>query len=199
MTKWRWAFLIGNLFLILGLFFLTRPRPVEFHRQVTTDLPVYGTVSGFTLVERSGRAFQDKDLKGKIWVADFIFTRCQGQCPIMSQAMSRLRPRLKDIAFVSFSVDPTFDTAEVLSRYADSYHADPENWFFLTGDPGTLNRIASSFHMNKIDEPAFHSLNFVLIDREGKIRGYYDSSAEENLRQLERDAKILLRQNKDIR
>jgi len=192
MSKWRWGFLIGNLFLILILFFLVRPRPFEFHRQVTTDLPVYGTVPGFALVERGGRTFQDKDLKGKVWIADFIFTRCQGQCPIMSQEMSRLVPRLKDITFVSFSVDPEFDTADVLSRYADSYHADPKTWFFLTGDRRTLNQIASSFHMNEIGEPAFHSLNFVLIDRRGRIRGYYDSSAEENLRQLERDARRLL-------
>lgn len=117
----------------------------------------------------------------------------------MIQQMSRLHLRLKDIAFVSFSVDPEFDTAEVLSRYADSYQADPKRWYFLTGDTGTLNQISSSFHMNEIGEPAFHSLNFVLIDQEGRIRGYYDSSAEENLRQLERDARILLRQKKDIR
>ncbi len=192
MTKWRWAFLIGNLFLILGLFFLVRHRPVEFHRQVTTDLPVYGTMPGFALVERSGRTFQDKDLKGKVWIADFIFTRCQGQCPIMSQEMSRLVLHLKGITFVSFSVDPEFDTADVLSRYADSYRADPATWFFLTGNTKTLNQIAASFHMNEIGEPAFHSLNFVLIDRRGRIRGYYDSSAEENLSQLERDAKRLL-------
>jgi len=194
MTKWRWGFLGVNLILILSLFFLIRHRPFEFHRQVTTDLPVYGTVPGFALVERSGRTFQDKDLKGKVWIADFIFTRCQGQCPIMSQAMSRLRPRLENIAFVSFSVDPEFDTADVLSRYADSYHADPTTWFFLTGDTKTLNRVTSSFHMNEIGEPAFHSLNFVLIDRQGQIRGYYDSSLKENLRQLERDAKSLLKQ-----
>ena len=192
MTKWRWAFLIGNLVLILGLFFLARPRPIEFHRQATTDLPVYGTVPAFTLVERSGRTLQDKDLKGKVWIADFIFTRCQGQCPIMSQAMSRLVPRLKEVTFVSFSVDPTFDTADILSRYADSYHADPNTWFFLTGDTKTLNQITASFHMNEIGEPAFHSLNFVLVDQRGRIRGYYDSSAEENLSQLERDVKRLL-------
>src|SRR3989338_773854 len=148
MAKWRWGFLILNLFLILSIFFLVRQRPFEFHRQAAKDLPGYGTVPAFTLVERSGRLFQGKDLKGKVWIADFIFTRCQGQCPIMSQQMSRLHPRLKDITFVSFSVDPEFDTAEVLSRYADSYRADPKRWYFLTCDTGTLNQISSSFHMN---------------------------------------------------
>lgn len=189
--RWRWGFLGLNLCLVLALFFLVQRRPFEIHKQVQEGLLIYATVPDFTLVERSGKAFSGEELKGKVLVADFIFTRCQGQCPIMTQQMSRLHERLKGVQFVSFSVDPEFDSPEVLSRYAESYHADEKRWLFLTGDRGTLDKIAVSFHMNKTDEPAFHSLNFVLIDRQGRVRGYYDSSNEEALRKLERDARRL--------
>ena len=94
----------------------------------------------FRFTERSGDPFGSDELRGKIWIADFVFTSCAGPCPIMSRRMSDLQSdltELEDVKFVSFSVDPERDTPEVLRQYADSYGAGP-NWYFLTGDRTAL-------------------------------------------------------------
>ena len=192
--KLRWFILTLNLFFLVCLFLLIRYKLGEYPSQGSKPLPVYGRAPAFSLTERSGRQISESDLTGNVWIADFIFTRCAGQCPIMSQQMSRLHKKLKEAHFVSFSVDPEFDSPGVLAHYANSYHADPHRWLFLTGDKAMLNHLTAGFHMNKIDEPAFHNVSFILIDKKGQVRGFYDAQNEELTRKLEHDAKYLLKQ-----
>ena len=95
------------------------------------------------------------------------------------------------LRFVSFTIDPQRDTPEVLSQYADRYGAEKDRWFFLTGPQEEMNRILGGFFLSPVNEPAMHSIRFILVDQEGKMRGYYDSSDPQAVKQLVRDAEIL--------
>lgn len=156
-------------------------------------LPRLGTLPAFQLVERSGRPLTSASLRSKVWVADFIFTTCGGACPAMTARMARLRREVPDeVAFVSFTVDPAHDTPEVLARYAANFEAD-DRWLFVTGPPKDLYALSTEgFKLAALevppeerregdDGPFLHSSKFVLVDRAGHIRGYYDSTDEDEM------------------
>ena len=149
----------------------------------SNKLPVYGAVPDFHLVSQSGVPFERKSLDGKIWIADFIFTHCLTSCPRMSSQMSRVQAAIleyPDVRLVSFSVDPQRDTPQALSEYAGRYHAEPGRWFFLTGDQKTLDALdRRAFMLGNVDGSLEHSTRFVLIDRQGKIRGYYGAAQDD--------------------
>jgi protein SCO1/2 len=184
-------------------------------------LPVLGQVGDFTLIERDGRTVAAHDLAGRVWVADFIFTRCGSSCPRMTARMAQLAADLAgrpEVCFVSFTVDPVHDSPAVLASYAESYTADPKRWLFLTGSKETIYRLArGSFRLgveevtaleasaappsgsaplaeHAADEPFIHSTRFVLVDPQGRIRGYYDSTEETKVRKLRADVETLLRE-----
>lgn len=162
--------------------------------------PAYGKVPDFKLTERSTRQVTRQDLAGQVWVADFIFTHCAGICPTMSANMQKLQERLpKEVRLVSFSVDPTNDTPEVLTEYAKRYNADPDRWLFLTGDPETIQKLSIGGFKLALDsssgteaEPITHSSRFALVDQDGHIRGYYGTEDVGALDRLVADVKNLL-------
>ena len=97
-------------------------------------IPVMGDVGAFQLTDQTASEFNSKQLQGKVWIANFIFTSCAGPCPTMSAIMRRFTEQLssvEDVQFVSFSVDPERDTPDKLSEYGARYHADPKKWIFL--------------------------------------------------------------------
>jgi len=164
------------------------------HRQ----LPVLGEIPRFQLTAQDGQAFDSSSLAGKIWVADFIFTTCPGPCPMMSSHMRRVQTEtagLNDVRLLSFTVDPAHDTPEVLAAYSKHFLAQPDRWFFLTGEQKKLNDLGlNAFHLNAVDGSLDHSTRFALIDRSSHIRGYYGFSDDDfpqrlltDLRQLERE------------
>jgi len=167
-----------------------------------SELPRLFALPEFTLVERSGRPATLAALRGRPWIADFIFTRCAGVCPAMTARMAALRTRLAGapVRFVSFSVDPGNDTPEVLARYAATAGASAD-WWFVTGPMRDLHALSTEgFKLaamenapgaSTADGPFLHSSKFVLVDGEGWIRGYYDSEDEAALRALEADARRL--------
>ncbi|MBI3265592.1 MAG: SCO family protein [Chlamydiae bacterium] len=180
-------------------------------QSVSPPLPIYGTLPDVELTERNGKTFLLSDLNGKIWIANFIFTHCGGQCPLMSSEMKRMRGELSpsdDLRWVSFTVDPQRDTPEVLSSYAQGLGAG-DDWLFLTGDQDKIFNLArKGFYLGVEEggtkvEPIMHSNRFVLVDRQGHIRGSYsvlgdfsgsgsvDLSA---LAQLKKDVMNLLRE-----
>jgi protein SCO1/2 len=162
-------------------------------------LPVLGTVPPFVLTERSGEPLRADDLIGRVWVADFVFTRCPDVCPALTARMARLQDAAgvpDPIRLVSFSVDPEHDTPEVLRTYAARAGAGSE-WLFVTGP---RDRIAAllrdGFRVAFADDgppaaPITHSDRFVLVDRQLRIRGYYHGSDPEDLRRLARHAAAL--------
>jgi len=167
----------------------------------------FGTVPDFSLVERSKRTINLHDLRGKIWIANFIFTTCTETCPTQSAALAGLQSDLDlkgKIKLVSITVDPKRDTPEVLSQYASRYGAQPDQWFFLTGKQEDIYRLAQQgFRLgaaqvpNSSNNPAYiHSSRLVLVDGEAKIRGYYESNDPQALHKLTHDIKLILGQNK---
>src|SRR5262245_17276951 len=161
-------------------------------------LPVLAQLPDFSLLERNGGKIGLSDLKGKVWIADFIFTRCPGPCPRMSARMASLQRDLageEDLRLISISVDPEFDTQEVLAKYAAQYQAEAGRWLFLTGERAAIHALAKSgFLVGGVDDVTLHTTRFILIDRQGRVRGYYSSSDEEELRKLTNQARALLRE-----
>jgi len=197
-----------SLGIVLGTFFWLKlaPRPglMGWDAKPLEGLQRYGSVPQFSLVERSGKATTLADLRGSIWIADFIYTTCQDTCPMQTAEMAQLQEEWKDrggLKLVSFSVDPEKDTTEVLSRYANRYKADAQRWLFLTGAKEEISRlvqegfrlsaVALSSDSNK-DSVIMHSPRFVLIDKHGEIRGYYDSRDPQAMQRLKKDAASLM-------
>ena len=167
------------------------------------SLPVYGHVPDFLLVDHQARPISRASLAGSVWIADFIFTRCAGQCPLLSMEMAKLERTLRGmpgVRFVSFSVDPAYDTPERLAAYAAHYGADTDRWRFVTGEPAAVTSlIQQGFHLalgtsESAKEPITHSVRLVLIDRRGSIRGYYDATDPRAMAALHDDARRLVRQ-----
>jgi len=169
--------------------------------------PVLGAVPPFSLVERSGRPVSRADLAGSPWIADFIFTRCSGTCPALSARMGELRRKLRDqhlqARLVSFSVDPSHDTPEVLREYATRFAPDDgDDWWFVTGDREALYQlVGEGFRLSVAEaspgagespgELITHSDRFVLVDGEGRIRGYYHGVDADAVPALLRDLDAL--------
>lgn len=198
------------MFMLIGLVALTVAtgiwtilRGMESERPAGQQLAVYGRVPDAQLIERSGKKIGLGDLKGTVWVADFIFTRCAGTCQVMSRKMANLQESLQkagNVKLVSISVDPDFDTPEQLSSFANLYRADADRWLFLTGGEKQIQRLATeAFKLPMMDgtdpaEPIIHSTRFVLIDADGNIRGYYDAMESEATQRLISDVGVLLRE-----
>ena len=165
----------------------------------TPPIPVYGRVPEFQLVSQTGAPFDRTALNGKIWVADFIYTHCPGPCPRLSAQMRRVQAavtELPDVRLVSFSVDPERDTPTVLAEYATRYHAQTGRWFFLTGDRKTLDALdRRAFMLGNVDGKLEHSTRFVLVDRQGRIRGYYGTDQDDPTARLIVDIRRLAREN----
>jgi len=154
----------------------------------------------FSLTDQADKTVTLSDLKGRVWVADFIFTNCAGTCPMMTDKMRRLQDGLPaEIRLVSFTVDPARDTPKALAAYAAERGATRDRWLFLTGDKQSLYDLCMNGFKLPIDdstgtvtEPITHSTRFVLIDKQGDVRGYYSGMEDEDLKRLSADAKKLL-------
>jgi protein SCO1/2 len=165
----------------------------------------YGEVADFSLTERGDQTVKLSDLRGQVWVAAFIFTRCAGPCAQVSATMAHLQQDLAErpgVKLVSFTVDPLYDNQKVLREYATRFHADPERWLFLTGPRDDLyGLIAKSFHLGvqantgpeaKPGSEVEHSTRLVLVDAQGHMRGYYDGTNPNDLPRLEQHIDQLL-------
>lgn len=167
-------------------------------------LPAYGQIPDFRLTDQQGRSISRQTLAGRVWVADFIFTRCAGQCPMMTTQMARLGRTLDGstpVTLVSISVDPAWDTPEVLARHAAQVGTAKIPWVFLTGEPEQIARLCrDGFKLafgeadGTAEEPITHSTRLVLVDRRGKVRGYYDAADAQAMSRLQRDVRVLLKE-----
>jgi len=160
-----------------------------------SKLPSFGVVDDFQLTDQSGASFDSRTLSGRVWIADFIFTNCAGPCPRMTTEMRRVQGELaavKDARLVSFTVDPDRDSPSVMAEYAKRYHAEPERWIFLTGPKATLHHITRDvFKLGDVSGALEHSTRFALVDKKGRIRGFYASADSEAMNKLVADAKAL--------
>jgi protein SCO1/2 len=168
-------------------------------------LPASGTIGAFSLTDQAGKPFTQEDLKGKVWVGAFMFTRCPTVCPRMMRIMKKLQDRAKSegvpLHFVSFSVDPENDTPPVLLKFAQKYAVDLASWSFLTGNYDEVKRTSvESFKMalegsanaDASDFGILHGSHLVLVDKNLRIRGFYPTKNEDNLQKLLVDAESLV-------
>lgn len=154
----------------------------------------------FSLTDQEGRAITDRDLRGHVWVSDFIFTQCAGSCPVMTAKMASLQKAIDDprVKLVSFSVDPDHDTPAALKAYGVKFGADFARWSFLSSpgrqaiwDVAKGMKIAAG--QADTQDQLLHSDRFILTDPSGHVRGIYDSSDDSALKRLAADAVKLSR------
>lgn len=155
----------------------------------------FGVVPRFQLTSPDGRTFDSDSLRGKVWVADFFFASCGSICPMMSSHMHHIQESVKDVAsaqLVSFTIDPWNDTPAALAAYAKEYKADPVRWHLLTGPPATLQKLDKDvFKLGNVDGSLQHSPRFVLVDGNGHIRGYYDTTEQGSIPKIIADLRAL--------
>lgn len=175
---------------------VTFPVARSVTRQLPPPPPIYATVPDFELVNQSGETFTPQQLRGRVWVANFIFTSCAEVCPRLSTRMRELQERTVNMAgavhLVSFSVDPVRDTPEKLHDYAETYSARQDVWSFVTGPIDVMKTtVVDGFKIamerEEVEDTGFfdivHGEHFVLVDQLGQIRGYYRAD-DEGLQQL---------------
>jgi protein SCO1/2 len=196
----RWpGILLGAALGILiagGAFFAFGPK-------APPPLPSYGDLPAFRLTDQEARPFGLAELRGQVWVAGFIFTRCETVCPVIVAKMREVKTKTSDLGpalrLVSFSVDPKFDTPAVLRTYAKQRGADDPRWIFLTGDyqvmrETVVNGVKIVMEQSEDGDPdgIFHGSHLVLVDGVGRIRGYYDTSDADVVERVARDARALV-------
>ena len=157
-------------------------------------------IADFELIDQDGALFDQTALEGKYYVSDFFFTTCPTICPDMSAQLQRVQEAYgqeKDFMIVSHTVNPEVDSAETLKAYADLYEANPDQWVFLTGDKRVIYDLARKSYFAATTEgdggvnDFIHTENFILVDKEKRIRGFYDGTSKESVDQLITDIEIL--------
>jgi len=163
----------------------------------TSNLPDYGRVPEFAMSDSKGQRFRGSELAGKVWVADFIYTNCPAECPLMTSRMHAIQKKVRDdadVELVSISVDPLRDTPQALDSFAKRFGGPTDRWVFLTGSPDTVHLLAyTTFHVGDVIDKIEHSTKFILVDKRGDIRGYYSSFDQDGIPQLLKDVAALRR------
>ncbi len=203
LTTALWALMVLVMVSVIGAGLWKRDERSDLGGQapLQTAPPVAGTelsfaVPSFSLTDQNGQGVTEQSLRGKPWVAAFIFTQCAGPCPMMSAKMAELQKRVPDAALklVSFTVDPARDTPAVLKQYAQTLNADESRWLFLTGTEDAMMQIARGMQIAAqpatADAPILHSTKFLLVDAAGIVRGAY-SSDDAGFNKLATDAAAL--------
>ena len=197
------------------LYFLVKPKdelpvynPVDVNPRLVDDSVKHISrnhrISDFDLINQNGRAVTKEDFEGKIYVADFFFTRCQTICPIMAVNMRDLQEEFRndpDLKFLSHSVTPVMDSVPVLRAYADKNEAIDGKWEITTGDKKHIYELARKSYFAVLDEgdggdqDFIHTEQFILVDQKGQIRGFYDGTEKEEMQRIIDDISILKKEN----
>jgi len=181
----------GLLFSLLGLMYLL--SLMEYGRARQKALPVIDEVADFTLTNQEGNVTTLADLSNHVWIADIIFTRCAGNCPIMSTQMKSLQdalPSTGQAKLVTLTTDPDYDKPSILKRYGEHYGADFQRWTFLTGEKGELACLATgSLKLGSTPVPPpdrtnsvdlfVHSTIFVVVDKQARLRGSFQTEGQD--------------------
>lgn len=197
-SPYRWAIRLGALLLAVTLWIRYTEQPRVHTAPRSKELTKINDIPPFSLTERSGRNITNQDLRGKIWVADFVYTTCPGPCPLITQSMAKLQTAVANdprVQLVSFTVDPTDDTPAVLGNYADKFGASKDRWWFLTGPEKPLySLIQNGFYQvvqdnrgQALEKDQFvvtHSTNLAVVDGNGVLRGSFDALSPEGRQQV---------------
>ena len=155
----------------------------------------------FSFINQDGQRMGRSQMQGKITIVNFFFTSCPSICPVMSKEMERVNDHFRDdplVQIMSISLDPTYDTPQILKAYSEKHHAIPGKWNFLSGPKEETFQLARcgfilpALDGNGVPDDFVHSDKFILIDDEGRIRGYYSGTTREGVDLLMLETKILL-------
>lgn len=211
------------VFFILGVtitYFMIKPskekslpviNPVDVNKEMVDPELLrigYGhKIGNFSFLNQDGKVVTQQDVKGKVFVAEYFFTTCGTICPIMNVQMQRVHKVYQannNVRILSFTVDPKVDTVAQMKRYAVAHGADVKSWFFLTGTQEKLYELArKSFFVLKpaetenqgdVGSDFIHTNNFVLVDKEMRIRGYYDGTNSKEVDELIEDIALLVKE-----
>jgi protein SCO1 len=171
-----------------------KPLPIFGEREVVEGDTIYHTITDFEFINQDSAIVTNETFKGKIYIADFFFTTCRTICPIMKTQMARVNnviQEMPDVLIVSHSIDPEHDTVGLLHDYAERLGAKSDKWYFLTGQPRdyVFNLAQTSYFATAMEDKSepdgfVHSGAFLLIDKEGRLRGKYDGTVEEDVNRL---------------
>lgn len=179
-----------------------------FGQKIVTEKgdTLYHTIPSFSFINQEGKRITDKDLDGKIYVANFFFASCTNVCPKMNEQLQRVAEKFKDndqIKFLSHTIDPESDSVPVLSDYAMKHNADNKQWWFLTGSKDSIYTLAREGYISIVGEASRdrndipHSQNLFLVDKEKHIRGIYDGLEPAEVDTLIDEISVLLQEYKE--
>jgi protein SCO1 len=188
----RWVAWGGLGLVVLTVVLVVSLAGVAMRSPPGKPLPVIGAIADFTLTNQNRRAVSLGDLRGRVWVADLIFTRCGGPCPKMTRQMEELQealPTTSQAKLVTLTTDAEFDTPPVLARYAERFGADTNRWMFLTGTQPEIAKLAiDSLKLTAVAKPPeerlspvdlfVHSTIFVVVDKQARLRGVFETTGE---------------------
>jgi protein SCO1 len=191
--RFPWTVGIGVLLLILALALAFLLAKAQSRVAQAAALPVYAQVADFSLTNENGAAVSLADLQGRVWVADIIFTTCPGPCLRMTRQMKELQdalPAADKTKLVSLTTNPDFDTPHILKTYGLHHGADTNRWMFLTGTKKQIGNLAvDSLKLSAVekkpeeraspDDLWVHSTIFVLVDKQARLRGIYQTGGED--------------------
>ncbi|WP_010231061.1 SCO family protein [Gillisia marina] len=202
---------IAILIILTKVFYTSEKLPIINPEDIGEELAISNTtkhfknhrIGDFTLVNQNGDIITQKDYKNKIYVVDFIFTKCLSICPIMTNNMGILQKEFlkdEDFKLLSIFVTPVADSVPVLKEYAVLNNVNPDKWNITTGDKKEIYNLAREEFFAVLDEgdgglqDFIHTSNFILIDKKGRIRGIYDGTNLSEINRLKEDIKILKRE-----
>jgi protein SCO1/2 len=158
-------------------------------------------VPEYKLTDQQGKVFSSDQLKGKVYVADFVFTRCTGICPKMTSQLTRVQEKFaekNDVVLVTYTVDPEYDSVGAMNGYAEEYKAIYGKWYMLTGAKADIYDLANNGYMvaaaEEGEEQFVHTPKFTLVDKKGRIRGYYDGTKPEDVDKLMTEIDVVLQE-----
>ena len=184
-----WIGVILVALLLGGAFVLSR---LQSRPPATVPLPVIGDIADFSLTNQSGEPVTLANLRGQVWLADIIFTRCPGPCARMTRQMASVQTALppdSQARLVSLTTDPDYDTPKILAQYATRFGADSNRWHFLTGTKKEIADLATkSLKLAAVEKAAdqrespddlfIHTTIFVLVDKQARLRGIFETGGE---------------------
>jgi protein SCO1 len=200
MTRKKWFYIIffAGLFLV---FYFVLTRIIPGYGEV--KMPILSSVQPFSFLDQEGKSITNKDVNGKVYVAEYFFTTCKGICPKMNNNLKAVYEKFRnDPAFriLSHSVDPETDSVGRMKQYADSLQVDAKTWYFLTGTKESLYHAARVSYLlddpknniGNVNDQFIHTQFFAIVDKNGQVRKIYDGLKQDEIKTLEEDIQRLL-------